>query len=650
MTSVTKGGGWRTGLGVALFGCFSAWGWSGVYAGEPPHARPEARPTAGPETPAQVEAPVARAPAPHVGSHGSTLLVDAYGVLLVERDPGVVIRADSERGSAVAMLELSPGVAQIVHDGAGNVFASDRGADRVVRLDPGDERGEGLAVLASAGVREPYGLALTPDGAVLLVTSVADHSLVALSAQTLERLWSLKLAAEPRPVAVSPDGSIAAVGFLTSGSVAIVELAPPDHPVVWHSLAPADHVDIEITEEFRGKYGQWREVETRLLEPRSRFRVPVGTGRRYARNVRSLVFTAKGLLVGHQIAIPQLERIPSKDRRDAYGGGDREVKPIEHQVTLIERPGQIDARRTTTGGPELIRGIAYDAMQGAVYLAGFADDWIVTHDGQADVRTPAGPQELARCGIDGLVLAGEILWAHCGLSRTLIAVPRGGSPRRVGPELVASSRSELVLRGEEVFHRSSATVSASGLWCAACHPEGRNDHLSWRLGPEILQTPILAGRVRGTAPYKWDGADANLRSSFHHTIERLGGRPEDIPREDLVALAAYIESLPPPPTPSVEDPEAVARGRAVFEAEGCDACHSGPALTDGAQHKFATRLAQVDTPSLVGLAHSAPYFHDGSAQDLWALVTDKGNVHDMADTSALSEPQRRDLVAYLEGL
>ena len=65
---------------------------------------------------------------------------------------------------------------------------------------------------------------------------------------------------------------------------------------------------------------------------------------------------------------------------------------------------------------------------------------------------------------------------------------------------------------------------------------------------------------------------------------------------------------------------------------------------------MASALEQSDTPSLVGLAHTAPYYHDGSAEDLWALVTDKGSVHDMADLSALTGPQRRDLHTYLRSL
>jgi hypothetical protein len=61
-------------------------------------------------------------------------------------------------------------------------------------------------------------------------------------------------------------------------------------------------------------------------------------------------------------------------------------------------------------------------------------------------------------------------------------------------------------------------------------------------------------------------------------------------------------------------------------------------------------MEHVDTPSLIGLGHSRPYYHDGSALDIQTLLTDRGTIHEMADTSKLSDAQIRDLAAYLESL
>jgi hypothetical protein len=72
-------------------------------------------------------------------------------------------------------------------------------------------------------------------------------------------------------------------------------------------------------------------------------------------------------------------------------------------------------------------------------------------------------------------------------------------------------------------------------------------------------------------------------------------------------------------------------------------------MTDRQSHALAHDIEATDTPSLIGLAGSAPYFHDGSAATLEALLTDRGSVHGMGKTARLSEKQIDDLIAYLHG-
>jgi hypothetical protein len=61
-------------------------------------------------------------------------------------------------------------------------------------------------------------------------------------------------------------------------------------------------------------------------------------------------------------------------------------------------------------------------------------------------------------------------------------------------------------------------------------------------------------------------------------------------------------------------------------------------------------LPEADTPSLIGLAASAPYYHDGSADSLDTLLRGGGAGHGMVDPSRFDRTQRRDLVAFLESL
>jgi hypothetical protein len=142
----------------------------------------------------------------------------------------------------------------------------------------------------------------------------------------------------------------------------------------------------------------------------------------------------------------------------------------------------------------------------------------------------------------------------------------------------------------------------------------------------------------------------------------------DLVTPKLPALLDYQLSLkaPNPPAGSF-DRRAAARGRQVFDNEArCSSCHSGPTLTDvlsgpkatapvlhdpveiGADPTYANRSAtgRYRTTPLRGLFQHAPYFHDGSAKDLGAVVDHYDKVLKLNLTSA----QKHDLVEYLKSL
>jgi cytochrome c peroxidase len=118
-------------------------------------------------------------------------------------------------------------------------------------------------------------------------------------------------------------------------------------------------------------------------------------------------------------------------------------------------------------------------------------------------------------------------------------------------------------------------------------------------------------------------------------------------------LVAYMNAMPAPRRPT-GDANAIARGKQVFEQKGCDDCHAGDRYTDGAQHVMGGAVTDpinvVDTPSLIGIAASAPYYHDGSAPTLAALVGGGGNIKGMGNMKKLTDEQRADLVAFLSSL
>ncbi len=630
---------------------------------------------------------------PHPGSRGSSLIVSGDGLLVSETNAGVLVSTDDE-GRPLHRLTLHEGVAQVVRNASGPAYVADRRAHRVVRV---DVDGSSLEVDAELAVTEPYGLALSADGNTLLVTSVANGALLAFDTETMTLRWRVSLAPEPRGVSLSSDGTRATVGFLSTGALATVSL-DEGQQVHWHSLNPRDPIELH---ELPTTDDDWDEdgfTVAAVAEARSRFEVPTDQGRRHARSVFSVAYLANDVLAApHLLSIPQLKRIPVEDMEDSYGGGPAMIPAIRSRLALIANPGPY-AMAGEPGISEIHqpRAVGYDGHNDTLYVAGYGNDriaaiadasqptayfsWIAKLELTADEPSPDGgtkttPQVSARrtrarhrrtaCGPDGITTDGTQVWVHCELARRVVRLApstweRGHpwKPKRhdieAGPVLAPSQRSPAVERGAELFRRGrDSSISDLGVMaCSSCHPEGRQDGLSWRLGKSILQTPMLAGRLEGTAPYKWSGEDADLETSFRHTVERLGGAPDDLADRDYQDLAAYVLSLPAPVAPPVRDANAVARGQSLFEQQlDCVSCHRGTHLTDAEQYPLGSRGLEVtDTPSLVGLRHSAPYYHDGSAEDLHALVADRSNVHDMADFSSLDTAQAADLVAYLETL
>jgi Cytochrome c len=140
----------------------------------------------------------------------------------------------------------------------------------------------------------------------------------------------------------------------------------------------------------------------------------------------------------------------------------------------------------------------------------------------------------------------------------------------------------------------------------------------------------------------------------------------DLVTPKLPALLAYQLSLraPQPPAGSF-DRVAAARGKGVFRNEArCATCHTGPALTDvlsgptipllhdpsevGTDPMYAQRTAtkKYRTTPLRGLFQHAPYFHDGSARDLPAVVEH----YDRLFSLNLTRAQKADLIEFLKSL
>jgi mono/diheme cytochrome c family protein len=142
----------------------------------------------------------------------------------------------------------------------------------------------------------------------------------------------------------------------------------------------------------------------------------------------------------------------------------------------------------------------------------------------------------------------------------------------------------------------------------------------------------------------------------------------DLVTPALPALLQYQLSLPtPPPPPGSFNQAAARRGADLFAgAAGCATCHKPPTFTDvlsgpdssvpflhdpseiPTDPAYAARSAtgKWRTEPLRALSQHPPYFHDGSAADLLAVV----NRYDAKFALGLSGRQKADLVEFLKSL
>src|SRR5206468_3441016 len=66
--------------------------------------------------------------------------------------------------------------------------------------------------------------------------------------------------------------------------------------------------------------------------------------------------------------------------------------------------------------------------------------------------------------------------------------------------------------GRKLFHHTDdPRISQDGRACASCHPDGREDALTWSTPEGPRQTIMLAGRVAASAPYGWIGAHRDIK-------------------------------------------------------------------------------------------------------------------------------------------
>jgi len=188
-----------------------------------------------------------------------------------------------------------------------------------------------------------------------------------------------------------------------------------------------------------------------------------------------------------------------------------------------------------------------------------------------------------------------------------------------------------------------------------------NDHRN-----DPIDIPSLRG-IRFTAPYGRDGRFASLRDFARNVIVNEFGGPEPTPLM-LDALVTYMLEFDWLPTPYL-NPDGTLNDRSSKEAKNgevifntkfegmgdraCSTCHIPSSnFMDGLRHDIRTgklsspsaRDSFFDTPTLINVKYTAPYFHNGSLNTLGDVVEWFDNEFSLN----LNSKQKKELTAYLE--
>ena len=502
-------------------------------------------------------------------------------------------------------------------------------------------------------------IVLVPDSQRLLAIDEQAHELIVLEATGPDLKVVQRLAVSPYPVSIhlARGGRQATIASLWSRRLTFVELAPQPKvaTVLDMPFAPRcqlllpDRNRLIVADAFGGKLA--------ILDPTSRQLVT--TLAVPGHNIRGMGVSPDGqmLIVAHQM----LNELAHSIQNDIHWG-----------LLMSNDLRWLKVESVLAGGKSLYHGAHMHPLGESGKGGGDPGGVDVAADGTVCV---------AISGVDQVAIGKEgdfsMFRVNVGRRPTAVRISADGQTafvantfgdtvsivdlraRKVAATISVGPQPELSLvqQGELLFH--DAKLSHDGwMSCQSCHTDGHangqmNDNFSDRSFGAPKRVLSLLG-VKDTLPLAWNGQVQTLTRQIHNSVENTMQREETLPAEQIQAIAAYVKSLElPPPLDALRgthDAAAVERGRLVFERHDCARCHAPPTYTTPDAYdvglKDAQGVTEFNPPSLRGLSHRGPYFHDNRAATLESVFQKHGH----PSGAEYSESDVKDLAAFLRSL
>jgi len=290
--------------------------------------------------------------------------------------------------------------------------------------------------------------------------------------------------------------------------------------------------------------------------------------------------------------------------------------------------------------------------------------------------------------------------------------PLPGLPALLSPDYNKTTAEKVAL-GELLFFDPRLSASGS-MSCASCHqpehgyasPKAQDENDAnkrnarntasllnaayanrwpWDAATDMLEAQVLShwqGQM-AIAPKRVTPRLMRMPRYLAHYARAFGAMPSV--NTSAEALAAFVRTLTSGGSPwdryeagdrAAVDGEVVLGFEVFRKVAQCAQCHIPPLYSDYGLYALDVSAETVDqghmrvsgraedqrafrTPSLRGLSHTAPYFHDGSAESLETvvdrklaagIVTGSARVDRRLAAVQLSADQRRQLLAFLRAL
>ncbi len=615
------------GIALAIVGCGTVghWGSSdGSGSAQPiPMPSPGSRGFPGASTPSFGPTTVASASPPPIS--GGTLAVYGKTVIVADPDRDQVYLVDLATRGVTATLGLKAGdePGRVVVDTHGRAHVALRGGGAIMTIDLASAKFLSRRAVCPA----PRGLAYDATAGLIHV-ACASGELVSLPAEGGDATRRLSLDLDLRDVVV--EGAELAVTRFRSAEVLTIAA----DGTVRERKSPPD-------------------IVAPYMVPRIAWRMIARSG-------------GDGRIVVHQRASGAIDnKTPASSQGGGDGSGGGGYTSAAGGCTAFASGKDAVAAGLTDFGPKL-RSLVIPGFVLPVDVAmsprGERLVVVSAGNGHADGGSSLFSIDVAQIpnGTDGCasestmrMVNGQLTSVGFADDDTVLAFKREPATLLVIPVDASTNVTEIALSsisredtGHAVFHSNTG----AGIACASCHAEGGDDGLVWTFTAQgRRRTPSLKGTLQGTAPYHWSGEISDTPALVHKVYEEGMGGPS-LAGDQVGALRDWLFAMPRPATLASVDAAAADRGRVLFEgAAGCATCHSGALLTNNATVDVGTGGA-FQVPSLVGVAHRAPYLHNGCAATLQDRFGACGGGAAHGKAGDLAPAELADLIAHLQTL